>query len=174
MRMLGALFACAVSALTLSASAPSATHGRGVTVDALERSVLSQINGFRRSHGLVALRLSIALSRAADQHSLEMARVGYFAHESADGSSFDKRIARFYPSVRRAYWSVGENLLWSSPSIDAPGALQLWVNSPPHRENLLTARWREIGISAVHVASAPGPYGGQPVTIVTADFGVRR
>jgi uncharacterized protein YkwD len=103
-----------------------------------------------------------------------MARVGYFAHESADGSSFDKRIARFYPSGRRPYWSVGENLLWSSPSIDAAGALQLWLNSPPHRENLLTARWREIGISAIHVAAAPGTFGGQPVTIVTADFGVRR
>jgi uncharacterized protein YkwD len=174
MRTLGALFACAISALVLSASAPSATHGRGVTVDALERSVVTQINSFRRSHGLVALRLSTPLSRAAEQHSLEMARVGYFAHESADGSSFDKRIARFYPSDRRAYWSVGENLLWSSPSIDAAGALQLWLNSPPHRENLLTARWREIGISAIHVAAAPGTYGGQPVTIVTADFGVRR
>jgi uncharacterized protein YkwD len=174
MRTLGVLFACAVSALALSASAPSARHGRGVTVDALERSVVTQINSFRRSHGLVALRVSTPLSRAAEQHSGEMARVGYFAHESADGSSFDKRIARFYPSGRRPYWSVGENLLWSSPSIDAAGALQLWLNSPPHRENLLTARWREIGISAVHVPAAPGAFGGEPVTIVTADFGVRR
>jgi uncharacterized protein YkwD len=148
MRTLGALVACMVSALALSASAPSATHPRGVTVDALERSVLTQINSFRRAHGLVALRLSTPLSRAAEQHSNEMARDGYFAHESADGSSFDKRIARYYPSTRRAYWSVGENLL--------------------------TARWREIGISAVRVATAPGSYGGQPVTIVTADFGVRR
>jgi uncharacterized protein YkwD len=174
MRSLLALVACAVSGLALSASAPSATQGRGVTVDALERSVLSQINTYRRGHGLVALRLSTQLSRAAEQHSLEMARVGYFAHASADGSSFDKRIDRFYPVGRRAYWSVGENLLWSSPAIDAAGALQLWVNSPPHRENLLTARWREIGISAVHLAAGPGTFGGQPVTIVTADFGVRR
>jgi uncharacterized protein YkwD len=173
MRTLGAFLACLVSALALSVSAPSATHGRGVTVDALDRSVLSQINTFRTSHGLVALRLSPQLSRAARQHSLEMARDGYFAHASADGSSFDKRIDRFYPAGRRAYWSVGENLLWSSPAIDAPGALQLWVNSPPHRENLLTARWREVGISAVHASAAPGAFGGQPVTIVTADFGVR-
>jgi uncharacterized protein YkwD len=174
MRRLIALFACLLSALAVSASAPSATDGRGGTVDTLERSVVSEINAFRRSHGLVALRLSPQLSRAAHQHSLEMARVGYFAHASADGSSFDKRIGRFYPSGRREYWSVGENLLWSSPEIDAAAALQLWVNSPPHRENLLTARWREIGISAVHVSAGPGTFGGQPVTIVTADFGVRR
>jgi hypothetical protein len=29
-------------------------------------------------------------------------------------------------------------------------------------------------VSAVHVATAPGTYGGREVTIVTTDFGVRR
>jgi hypothetical protein len=38
---------------------------------------------------------------------------------------------------------------------------------------MLTARWREIGVSAVHVSGAHGVYGGQDVTIVTTDFGVR-
>jgi uncharacterized protein YkwD len=74
----------------------------------------------------------------------------------------------------RRYWSVGENLLWSSPSVDASGALSMWFNSPEHRKNMLTPRWREIGLSAVHVSAAPGTYGGREVTIVTADFGVRR
>ena len=48
------------------------------------------------------------------------------------------------------------------------------MGSPGHRANLLSPRWREIGIAAVHAASAPGVYGGHEVTIVTADFGVRR
>jgi hypothetical protein len=39
---------------------------------------------------------------------------------------------------------------------------------------MLTARWRDIGLSAVHLTAAPGTYGGREVTIVTADFGVRR
>jgi uncharacterized protein YkwD len=50
----------------------------------------------------------------------------------------------------------------------------MWLNSPEHRKILLTARWREIGLAAVHVTSASGTYGGREVTIVTADFGVRR
>jgi uncharacterized protein YkwD len=50
----------------------------------------------------------------------------------------------------------------------------MWLRSRPHRRNLLTPRWREIGLSAVHVAAAPGFFGGRTVTIVTADFGVRR
>jgi uncharacterized protein YkwD len=47
------------------------------------------------------------------------------------------------------------------------------MTSPEHRANLLDHGWREIGLSAVHVPSAPGVYGGSEVTIVTADFGVR-
>ena len=141
---------------------------------ALEQGVLTQINILRKQHGLSPLRLSSPLSSAARQHSSEMASRGYFSHDSANGSSFDRRIARFYPMGKSRYWSVGENLLWSSPNVDAPGALNMWFNSPEHRKNMLSARWREIGLSAVHVAAAPGTYGGREVTIVTSDFGVRR
>jgi uncharacterized protein YkwD len=143
-------------------------------MSSLETGILAQVNTLRRSHGLVPLRLSTRLSAAARQHSGEMASRGYFSHNSVDGSRFDRRIARFYPMGGRRYWSVGENLLWSSPDVDAPGALRMWLESPEHRANLLTARWREIGISAVHAASAPGTYSGREVTIVTTDFGVRR
>ena len=139
----------------------------------LEQGVLADINTLLRDHGLAPLRLSTALTAAARQHSTEMAARGYFSHNSASGSSFDRRIARYYPVGGTHYWSVGENLLWSSPDVDAGGALNMWWNSPEHRRNMLTARWRDIGISAVHVAAAPGAYGGREVTIVTTDFGVR-
>jgi uncharacterized protein YkwD len=166
----------AAGALALLVAAPAGAHTqhRASSLGALQSGVLTDINAFRRAHGLRPLRLSAALSAAARQHSVEMASRGYFSHSSADGSSFDRRIARFYPMRSSRFWSVGENLLWSSPDVDASGALQMWENSPPHRENLLTPRWREIGLSAVHVGSAPGTYGGRPVTIVTADFGIRR
>ena len=156
------------------ASPAGATLSRPeATLSALEQGVLADINNLRRQHGLAPLRLSVSLSAAARQHSSEMAVRGYFSHNSANGASFDKRIARYYPIGGRRYWSVGENLLWSSPDVNAGGALEMWWNSPEHRKNMLTARWREIGLSAVHVASAPGTYGGREVTIVTTDFGVR-
>ena len=166
--------AAAVAALVVAPSASGAHKTQSMSYTTLERGVLAQINAFRRSHGLSALRLSSKLSAAAVQHTAEMARDGYFAHESADGSSFDKRLRRYYPMSGCGYWSVGENLLWSSPDVSAPQALQVWLNSAPHRENLMTPRWRKIGIAAVHVPSAGGSYGGMPVTIITTDFGVCR
>ena len=140
----------------------------------LEAQVLGQINTLRARRNLRPLRFSSRLNAAADSHSRAMSRRGFFAHESADGTAFWKRVRRFYPQGSRRFWSVGENLLWASPSVDPAEAMRMWMASPPHRANLLTGRWREIGLSAVHVQSAPGVYGGREVTIVTADFGVRR
>ena len=169
--------ALALSAVGLWAgSAPAGAIGQRPTgaMGALEQDVLSNVNFLRRQHGLGALRLSSKLAAAARLHSGEMAQRGYFSHDSANGSSFDKRISRYYSLSGRHYWSVGENLLWSSPDVSASAALDMWLNSPEHKKILLTARWREIGLAAVHVQAAPGSFGGREVTIVTADFGVRR
>jgi len=167
--------ACLSLALAGAAvAAPAQPTRPKVALSSLEQGVLADINVFRVQHKLTPLRLSASLTASAREHSQEMATQGYFAHESADGSAFWKRIKAVYPQGTFHYWSVGENLLWSSPDVDAQGALQLWVNSPEHRANLLTAQWREIGVSAVHVTAAPGTFDGQDVTIVTTDFGVRR
>jgi uncharacterized protein YkwD len=106
-------------------------------------------------------------------HSRELAARGYFAHTSPDGSPFWKRIERWYAPHQPGSWTVGENLLWSSPEVDASQAVVAWMKSPEHRANILSPGWREIGIAAVHVTRASGVYGGRPVTIITTDFGAR-
>jgi uncharacterized protein YkwD len=169
-----ALVLAAVGLWVVASPAGASSQRPATSLSTLEQGVLADINALRKEHGLAPLRLSTSLSAAARQHSSEMAARGYFSHSSANGSSFDRRIARYYPMGGSHYWSVGENLLWSSPDVDAGGALDMWWNSPEHRKNMLTSRWREVGLSAVHVASAPGAYGGREVTIVTTDFGVRR
>jgi uncharacterized protein YkwD len=103
-----------------------------------------------------------------------MADDGYFHHDSFDGTAFSARIARWYPIGSFQSWSVGENLLWSSPNVDPGRALDMWMRSPGHRANILNPQWREIGIGAVHSASAGGDFENLPVTIITTDFGVRR
>jgi uncharacterized protein YkwD len=151
----------ASSALATSSSSPK-------SLPTLNHQVLAAINRFRMSQGLVALRDSRALDRAARAHSLEMGRRGYFAHTSADGQAFWRRIQRYYRSS-----NVGENLLWAAPTVSAGQAMQLWIASPPHLENLKTARWRQLGVSAVSVPNAAGVYGGRRVTIITTDFGTK-
>lgn len=168
---LAALVAVAGSALVVSV-ALGATRSETSLVP-LDRQVLAAINAYRAENHLQALTLSAGLDRSAAQHSFEMGADGYFAHNSADGQAFWKRIERYYGSSRSSYWSVGENLLWASPSVTSQRAMQLWIASPEHKANLLAPRWRQIGISAVHVVRAPGTFHGLTVTIITTDFGVR-
>jgi uncharacterized protein YkwD len=172
-RRLASGFAVLAVATTLTGAASAGTSTGTASMRSLEASVLVEINAFRTAHGLPLLRVNARLGAAARQHSEQMALDGYFAHNSADGSAFWRRIQRFYASSRWQYWSVGENLLWSSPAVDASRALAMWLASPEHRANLMNPHWHEIGISAVHADAAPGVYHGLPVTIVTTDFGAR-
>ena len=170
-RVLAGVLAAAALVAPAATAAPQRVHA---ALSPLESGVLVDINTFRRAHNLEPLRLNAKLSAAAREHTQQMAQDGYFAHESAGGAAFWKRIQAFYASGPWGYWSVGENLLWSSPDVTPQGALQMWLKSPEHRANLMNPRWREIGVAALHEAAAPGVYKGLDVTIVTTDFGVRR
>jgi uncharacterized protein YkwD len=169
------LLACLVA----SASAPAQpalarAHGSSVVaLPSLSAEVLAAVNQVRREHGRQALTVAPGLTAAAQQHSIEMAKDGYFAHESKDGTAFWKRIQAFYRSSRSSTWMVGENLVYAAPALTAEQAVNLWLRSPEHRRNLLDPRWQQMGVAAVQVADAGGVYGGQTVTVVTNDFGAR-
>jgi uncharacterized protein YkwD len=152
---------------------PARPAGSRRLLSALELDIVARINHQRTSRGLRALRVSGGLTAAANYHTHQMGQLGFFEHESVNGAPFWRRIQRFYPS-RGGYWSVGENIFWESPDSNASSPVREWMHSAPHRQNILSREWREIGISAEHFESAPGAFGGRSVTIVTADFGVRR
>jgi uncharacterized protein YkwD len=163
-----------LAAAALLADSALATSRSERSLARLNHQVLAAVNRFRAAHGLDALRESGELDRSARQHSLEMGRLGYFGHPSADGTVFWRRIRGYYSAQGHSYWSVGENLIWAAPSLSAGRAMKMWIASHPHLVNLLARQWREIGISAVGVAGAPGVFHGQRVVIITTDFGVRR
>lgn len=161
-------------AALLAGLLPAAASAGTEAADELEAPILRELNRVRAEHRLPLLRASRPLARAADFHAFSMASRGYFSHASANGTSFDRRVARFYPVGGRAYWAVAENLLWASPTITPRRAVQLWMASPGHRRNILSPRYRELGVAAVRASAAPGLFGGREVTILVTDFGVRR
>ena len=164
----------AADATAVSPSArPAGTAASKSRLSSLEVDIVARINAQRSARGLRSLSVSRGLTAAAEYHSRQMGLFGFFQHASRNGTSFWRRIDRFYPAGR-GYWSVGENLFWESPNTSGASTVHEWMMSPPHRQNVLMREYREVGIAAVHVDVAPGVFGRRSVWIVTADFGVRR
>jgi uncharacterized protein YkwD len=169
----------ALVALAAAGRGPAPAQGAGgksqarvLAANAVEAPTRAQLNAVRRAHGLRPVKFSSELAQAARAHAASMGARGYFSHDSADGTPFSKRLARFYARSAR-HFVVGESLYWRSPNAPPADVVARWLASPPHRAILLDPAWREIGLEAVRVPSAPGIFGGRAVTIVVADFGAR-
>jgi uncharacterized protein YkwD len=137
------------------------------------RATLCLVNAQRARQGLGKLRFSRRLSKAARRHVSDMARRNYFDHNSLSGASFVDRIRRTGYLRRTRSWAVGENLAWGSGSRGTPGSIvAAWMNSPGHRANILSGKFREIGIGVAYDAPVNG--GGGPAGTYATEFGARR
>jgi uncharacterized protein YkwD len=172
-----AVIAAALAVLLVSAPSASAAgacdaanaSASQASKRALVRATLCVLNAERARHKLRPLRLNRKLSRAAQRHSRAMAQRNFFSHNSLSGASFVDRIRRTgYLSGARS-WSVGENIAYGSGSRSTPRAIgKAWMNSAPHRANILSSSFRAIGIGI-----AMGTPGGQGGGTYTTDFGRR-
>jgi uncharacterized protein YkwD len=163
-------------AASAAASALPATPAQAADVtdqDALAQDVTEEVQAVRRQHGLPRVHYVSSLAAGARARSRDMARRGYFAHTDSSGAPFWIVVRRFYSVDGWRSWKIGENLLWTAPPLDAHTIVLRWLASPTHRAVLLRAKWRDVGVSAVRVATAPGIYRRQNVTIVTLELGVR-
>jgi uncharacterized protein YkwD len=141
---------------------------------ALETAILVRINELRGERGLAKLRPATGLRAAAGAHSRSMVSQGFFAHESPDGTTFDSRVERFYPSRGFRYWRVAENIAAMTGVMSADEAVDLWLESPGHRRVIFDPQWREAGLGAVRAASTRLFPGAGEATALTLDVGVRR
>lgn len=129
------------------------------------------INRKRAAHGLRPLRANGALSRAARRHSEDMVGRAYFSHDTPQGVGIVQRIAASgYTSGGRAC-ALGENIAAATGPFSTPASIvHMWMNSPGHRANILSASYRDAGVGVAF--GYPGAPGWRGATI-TQDFGLR-
>lgn len=168
--LLVSLAALAISSPALATpGACSASHAqvRKATLRQARNATLCLLNRVRAAHGLRPLRLNAKLSHAARRHSRDMVRHRYFAHDSRNGRSPFQRMRATHYVPRDASWWLGENIGWGSGTLAEPSAMvRAWMHSPPHRANILSRHFRDIGIGV----AAGAPVGGGGATYTT-DFG---
>jgi uncharacterized protein YkwD len=119
----------------------------GASQAQLESATVCLLNNARESNGLGRLRVNGRLSAAASAHSGDMVRKRYFSHTSRSGKGVVDRLTNFGYIPGATSWTVGENIAWGSGARSTPRSIvSAWMRSAGHRQNILSRRFREIGI----------------------------
>lgn len=147
----------------------------------LEHLIHREINRQRTNRALSNLSYDRDLAEIAAYHSRDMANNSYFAHTAPDGETMPKRYARFGYDCRAdmgdgRYATGGENIAktyyheqltngryYSTLEELAKGIVEQWMNSPPHRENILRPYWNAegIGVDVVETENGTAVYATQ-------------
>src|SRR6478752_8461582 len=124
------------------------------------------VNIVRRSYRLGVVRGNGPLNRSSVLKADAVRRCGFTHTPCGMAFTYTFRRAGYLPA--RAF---GENLAWGQADYGSPlHTLQMWLNSPPHRANLLSSRWRDLGIAV----QRGHMFGRDGVALWVMEFGRRR
>ncbi|MFD7133800.1 CAP domain-containing protein [Streptomyces sp. NPDC059894] len=147
--------AAADPAATAAASA-STSDAAATASDAVTR-VVALVNSERGKAGCSPLTLNAKLTKAAQDHSADMALHSNMSHTGSDGSDAAERLTR----AGYSWSSYGENVAYGYSS--AEEVMAGWMSSPGHKRNILNCDFKEIGVGLA-----------QPGNYWTQDFGSAR
>ena len=132
----------------------------------VERLIHEYVNDARVNHGLSKLSHDPELVIIARDHCEDMADNDFFAHETPEGNTFEDRYADAeydcrVPAGEARYLGGAENIAktyagvplengeyHNSESDVATSVVNDWLESPDHRENILTEHWNQEGIGS--------------------------
>lgn len=103
--------------------------------------IYTSVNTVRVAHGLPVLRHSEALDRVANDRLHDMITNNYFAHISPTG--LDEWT--WYKKEGYNFKESGENLAEYYDTSEQ--TITAWMNSPTHRQNILSPKYTETGIA---------------------------
>lgn len=107
--------------------------------DDIARQVLDLVNEERCKAGVAPLRFSAELQSAAAIRAEELTRK--YSHTRPDGTKFSTVL----PDGK---YTLGENIAYGSST--AAKVVELWMNSPGHRANILRSDYTELGVGYMY------------------------
>ncbi len=139
LRCLAILAAVVLAALLLTAVSYAAASPQDGSPESV---LLDAANHSRAGAGLPALHWDAALAAAARQHALRMVQQNMLSHQFPGELALQDRARQ----AGARFSVIAENIA-EGPSV--PGLHTQWMNSPPHRANLLDRELNAMGISVV-------------------------
>lgn len=133
------------SSVGMTAVPASAAPGLA-EADPIERRAFEQTNLIRVRNGLPPFTWDAEVCRMARTHSQNMSRLGFFAHTTPTGLRLRDR-ARAAGILQ--FSVLGENIAYNQ-GYDDPGAfaVERWMLSPKHRDNILSREFRAMAIGS--------------------------
>lgn len=115
-----------------------------VNTVSLEQTAFDLLNQKRAENGLRPLEWNDKLALIARLHSKNMADLNFFSHRGLD----NKRVSDRADDVGMGRWhAIGENIAFNRGYQDPVSkAVDLWLDSPSHRHNLLDNNWKETAV----------------------------
>ena len=117
-------------------------HAAQSRMSAEGQTLLNAANRDRAAAHLPPLQWDSALAAAAHQHALRMARMNTLSHQFSGEPPMQDRARQ----AGARFSLIAENVA-EGPSVI--GLHTQWMNSPPHRANLLDPELNSVGISVV-------------------------
>jgi uncharacterized protein YkwD len=118
----------------------------------VEAELVSLLNAYRAEQGKAAVAADAAFQDAARAHAADMMLHSFMGHSSSTGMSFQGRMAAFAGDVTK-YPSIGENAARetgdAAPDEKAQLLFQQWVNSPPHRRNMVNRSFAFVSTGVI-------------------------
>jgi uncharacterized protein YkwD len=129
------------------APAPAVSGGCSASMSGLGLALFQRQNAERTSRGMAPLAPHSCATRVAQIRASDMASRGYFSHTSPEGQTAFSLLDSFGVS----YGWAGENIARNSyPGNEAVTvALQDFMASPGHRDNILSPNFTHVGVSYV-------------------------
>jgi uncharacterized protein YkwD len=122
--------------------ASSAAQTAALVVEQIDRARSAPRRcGARLFPSAPPLRVDRRLTRAAAAHANDMLARDYFEHAGVDGSTPASRVA----ATGYRYRIVGENIAFGPENVTQ--AVQGWLQSPSHCENIMDPRFSETGVA---------------------------
>lgn len=129
-----------------------------INASAFEKRVLELVNEERAKRGLSALKWSNELASVARAHSKDMHERSFFSHTNPDGKSPFDRIK----AAGISYSYAAENIAAGQATPEA--VVEGWMNSQGHRENILNAKLKYLGVGFYEAAGGYKYYWTQNFT----------
>jgi uncharacterized protein YkwD len=109
-----------------------------------QAGIIQWTNSQREKEGLPPLKESPKLSASALMKAEDMLAKQYFEHISSSGEGVDNLAEK----VGYQFIAIGENLALGDFQDDET-LVQGWMDSPGHRENILSSQYQEIGAAVL-------------------------